>query len=482
MTGIRSAAGFLALVLVLCSCQKEDPAGPDGEETFAVETGNSVIPYLKIETRGREIINEPKIPAELTIYLRQKQVQQTPVGIEYRGSTSFRISDKKSFGIETWDEEGNDIDVSFFDFPPEEDFILSGHIVNLKDRYVFDRTLIYNYLGYNIFREMGCYASRTEFVELEINGEYQGLYVFMEKLKREDHRIAIEKMDPGDEDSLSITGGYILKIDKTAGGESAADQPLAYYLSNWEDDARYTPEISFRSAYDIYGEPLDLEPFGPPYHSGQYLETYFLYEEPDADQITPAQKAYIREYIHRFETALLTDDFTSDRRTYTDYVELSSFVDYFILNELVRNVDGYRLSTFLVKDRGGKLRMGPVWDLDIGYDSGGRIPWDGWVIDYNEYVDRDAWMMPFWWPRLMEDPLFRDALRERWSTLRAGVLSNESVLSLVDEASDYLIDNGAVERNYHRWDQGIGVDYPSSIGNLKRFLGERLLWMDSRIL
>ncbi len=480
--GIRASAGLMTLLLVMCYCQPEEPEGPSGEPLFAVETGNSLIPYVVIWTNGAAIINEPKIPADLRVYIQKEEVLHTHIGIEYRGSTSFRISDKKSFGIETWDEQGNDMDVSFFDFPPEEDFILSGHIVNLGDRFVFDRTLIYNYLGYNLFRTMGRYASRTEFVELEINGEYQGLYVFMEKLKRDLNRIAIDKLAPGDEDSVSITGGYILKIDKTAGGESATNQPLEYYLSNWEDDARYTPEISFRSAYDINGILLQIEPFRPPYHPDQYLETYFLYEHPKAEQITAAQKNYIQDYIHRFETALLTDDFQTELRTYTDYIELSSFVDYFILNELVRNVDGYRLSTFLVKERSGKLKMGPVWDLDIGYDSGDRVPRDGWVIDYNQYVSQDAWMVPFWWPRLMEDPVFRTALKERWSSLRTGVLSNAAVLNMVDGAVDYLQNNGAVTRNYTRWDQGIGIDYNSSVERLHTFLEERLLWMDGTIM
>lgn len=465
----------------LWSCEKEPIDEPEDEPLFAVETGNSLIPYVTVETRGLGILNEPKIPAEMSIYVQKSEVQSVQIGIEYRGSTSFRISNKKSYGIETWDADGNDVDVSFFDFPEEEDFILMGHIVNTEQGYIFDRTLMYHYLGYELYRDMGRYASRCEFVELEINGEYQGIYIFMEKLKRDRNRIDISTLDVADTDPQAITGGYILKIDKTAGGDINIDQPLEYYETNWADDARYTEEISFRSEYDINGNLLEMEPFGPPYHSDQYLETYFLYEYPKAENITEAQKAYIREYIYEFETALLTDDFSSENRTYTTYIDLNSFVDHFILNELVRNVDGFRLSTFLYKDRGGKLHMGPVWDLNIGYDSGDRVPFDNWVINYNQYVDRDAWMMPFWWPRLMEDPLFRNAVRTRWTELRNSVLSTVQLLYLVDQTASHLIDNGAVNRNYTIWDAGLGVDYQASVANLKSYLQDRTQWMDGEI-
>jgi hypothetical protein len=470
----------------MTSCQEDPlpgpgPGDPDEDPVFAVETGSSRIPYVMIETFGTGILNEPKVAAALVIYQQKAEIQRVQIGIEYRGSTSYRISDKKSYGIETWDEQGNDIDVAFFGFPEEEDFILSGQILDTIDHWGFDRTLLYNYLGYNLFRDMGSYASRTEFVEVEINGIYQGVYVFMEKLKRDRNRIDVATLDPAENTPDLISGGYVLKIDKTSGGDNNLNQPLEYFEDNWADDARYSEAISFRSDYDIYGELIDFEPFGEPYHSNMYLETYFLYEYPKDRNISEAQKAYIQFYIDGFESALLNDDFSTDQRTYTDYIDLESFVDFFIINELTRNVDAYRLSTYMYKDRGEKLRMGPVWDLDIGYFSGDRIPMDDWVIHYNSYVDRDAWMLPFWWTRLMEDPLFRTALKARWNELRMGVLSNEQLQWKVDEAVHYLELNGAVERNYQRWDQGSGFDYQAQIEMLKSYLRNRSQWMDGAI-
>lgn len=473
----------LILLFLLNACKKEDPGqiSSGGENLFEVEIGDSEIPYLIVDTKGAEIQNEPKIPAELKIFIDKQEVLKTNIGIEYRGSTSFRLSDKKSFGIETWDAEGEDAEVALLDFPEEEDWILNGHIVNFDDQFIIDRTLMYHYFGYQLSRNIGRYASRSKFVELEVNGDYKGVYVFMEKLKRDGNRIDVAKLKPSDVDAASITGGYILKIDKTAGGDLGIIQPLEYYYDNWQDDATYTPEISFRSKYDINGKIINFEAFDPPYHSNQYLETYFLYEYPKAEDITDAQKAYIQDYIHQFETALLTDDFSSDLRTYTDYIDVNSFVDYFILNELCRNVDAYRISTYLHKDRGGKLNMGPIWDLNIGYDTGDRIPWDDWVINYNQFVDKDSWMTPFWWLRLMEDPVFRQAVKTRWTSLRTGAMSAASLLRLVDETAAYLQKNGAIERNYTRWDIGKPVDYGEAVQSLKSFLEFRAQWMDGEI-
>ena len=94
---------------------------------------------------------------------------------------------------------------------------------------------------------------------------------------------------------------------------SAQDSLNMEKLYNWDDDARYTEENSFRSKYDIDGKLIGFDPYGPPYHGDQYLETYFLYEYPKAENISEAQKEYIQDYIFEFETALLTDDFVHMR-------------------------------------------------------------------------------------------------------------------------------------------------------------------------
>ena len=128
---------------------------------------------------------------------------------------------------------------------------------------------------------------------------------------------------------------------------------------------------------------MDVEPFRPPYHDQQYRETYFLFEHPKPNGLNGEMRNYIEEYVFDFETALLNDDLSSSTRTYTDYIDLASFADGFIMNELAGNIDAYRISTFLHKPRGEKLRFGPIWDLNIGYGRQGRVPWEDWIANYN---------------------------------------------------------------------------------------------------
>lgn len=478
----RNTLAFsLLFIFFLTSCQEPIEVliskGDDGQ-VFAIDTEESEIPYLVIDTEGRDIPYEPGVLAKMKIYQKKKLIQNQAIDIEFRGKTSFRLSDKKGFNFETVDDSGAGMDVAFFGMPVEEDWRLIGHVVNLNEKYIWDRSLIYNHVGYDLSRKMGKYASRGQFVEIEVNGEYLGVYYFCEKLKRDSKRIDIKSLNSG---STNLTGGYILKIDKSDAGPEHDGKPLSYFMNNWDDDARYTAFNSFRSNYDIFKRTLASPPFGAPYHPMLYLETYFNYEYPKAEDISPAQKGYIAGYMDQFEKALITDDFATPNRTYTTYIDLNSFVDYFLLSELCRNVDAYRISTFLQKDRDGKLAMGPIWDMNIGFDEGGRIPMTDWVANYNDYVSDDPWMVPFWWDRLLEDPLFKKAVKTRWQTLRQGEFSASSLQKVVDDAEGYLRKNGAVERNYAKWDRGIGVNYDQTIQNLKTFLTDRSIWMDAQI-
>ncbi|AMQ57878.1 CotH kinase family protein [Algoriphagus sanaruensis] len=469
------------LMLLLLGCKDPEIApvvkGDDGV-VFAVDTKDSQIPYIVVDTKGKEILYEPGVLAEMKIYNKKKLELTQGINIEFRGKTSFRLSDKKGYNFETVDGTGEGVDVELLGLPAEEDWRFVGHVVNLNEKYAWDRSLIFNHVGYEFSRMIGKYASRGKFVELEVNGEYLGVYLLQEKLKRDSNRIDIKSLN---EASTNLTGGYILKIDKADAGPEHDGKPISYFMNNWEDDARYTAQNSFRSNYDINGNRLTFPAYSAPYHPQQFLETYFTYEYPKAEDITASQKDYIANYIEEFEAALLADDFSSDLRTYTDYIEVSTFVDYFLVNELTRNVDAYRLSTYLVKNRDGKLEMGPVWDMNLAFDEGGRIPMDGWVMNYNNYVSNDPWMIHFWWPKLLADPQFRQQVKTRWNAIRKDVWSNASLQKVVDDAVSYLRTNGAVERNYAKWDKGLGVDYDGIIISLKDYINQRSAWMDSEI-
>ena len=132
----------------------------------------------------------------------------------------------------------------------------------------------------------------------------------------------------------------------------------------------------------------------------------FLYEYPDAEVITAQQKIYISSYIKDFENALASADFKDPNIGYSKYIDVPSFIDFFLLNEISNNVDGYRLSTYMHKDRSGKLKMGPVWDFNLAlgnadYCGGGET--NLWAYKFNERCSQDYWLIPFWWERLLQD-------------------------------------------------------------------------------
>ena len=261
---------FGFLIILGCNSIDEISDNPDSnQETDTIDNCSSCnieLYQFVINTLGGEIVDEPKIPSALTIKKKDSIFYSGNIGIEIRGESS-QYFDKKSYGFETWDENYEDMDVSLLEFPEEEDWILYGPYS--------DKSLIRNKLIYELSNQMGMYASRTQFIELSINSDYKGLYVFMEKLKRDKNRINISKLKETDLDENSISGGYIIKIDK----------------SDMEDGS-YTDYNSFKSNYDVFGNI-----------NGDKL-IFFNYEYPKPSDIHSYQKNYIQNYFHEFEDAL----------------------------------------------------------------------------------------------------------------------------------------------------------------------------------
>lgn len=457
---------FIVLFIGLNSCTKD------------YTTGQLPMVYLDVDGQIRP---DNKIDGEFSIEVDNRTVVSGNMGVEYRGSTSYRMSDKKSYGFEIRKSNGNSTPKALLGMPAESDWILMGHVIRSNgpdDLYAFDPTLMHHYIGYELARNIGMYAARCRWVELTVNGVYQGVYILMEKPKAD--RMRIDVSAPNGRNEPGITGGYVLKIDKTA-SYAPSGRELSYYDNNWGDDANYTGYISFRSAYDIQGSTMDIEPFRPPYHDQQYRETYFLHEFPRPNDLNGEMRTYISDYIYDFETALLLDNLNGTH-TVNDFIDMETFVDGFIMNELAGNVDAYRISTFLHKPRGGKLRFGPIWDLNIGYGRQGRVPWDDWIANYNDYVNQDAWMVPFWWDMFLEDDQFRSMVKNRWSVYRSGALSDAAVYGLVDATESRLLSTGAAERNYDLWRaENRTVNFEGEVDFLRYYLEQRLAWMDEEI-
>lgn len=436
------------LTLVFLSAQEFFPQ---------VNFTSSNLPIVVINTEGKTILDEPKINAFMGIIFKGDGIinyltdpfnnYEGRIGIEIRGSSSQQFP-KKQYGFETWDDDGEDMDVSLLGFPEESDWILSAPYS--------DKTLLRNVLTYKIANDLGRYASRTKFCELVLNGEYMGVYILMEKIKRDKNRVNIKKLEAEDIAGDKLTGGYIIKIDKQEGTVTGG-----WNSPSWN------------------------------YNNGN-RKVYYQYEYPSGDDLTSEQVNYIQSYILNFETVTFSNQYDKPFGGYFDFIDIDSFIDFYIINEISKNVDGYRLSTFLYKNRqseGGKLKLGPVWDFNLAYGNANYD--DGWKTEGWEvfYDNNSYWRTPFWAMKLMDNSIFKNRFAKRWNELRSTVLSSNYLNTFIDSTtSDF---EQARIRNFERWDVldsliwpnfYIGKTYEDEINYLKNWLNNRIKWIDDNII
>ena len=438
---------FLTFFLFLLNCEKESTDINNTSEELNLDETN-LLPQFKIDTSNKTIVDEPKIPASMDLYIDGGLNKSYNIGIEIRGSSS-QFFEKKSYGVETWDSNNEDIDTDLGGFPEEEDWILYGPFS--------DKSLIRNVLIFQLSNAIGMYGSRTDFYELTINDKFLGTYVLMEKIKRDKNRVNISKNLDDD-----ISGGYIIKIDKPP-------------------DEGYTSANSFSSKFDTRGSYVGAS------------DIKFLYTYPKSSEISNDQKNYIKNYLNDFEEALLSSNFQDPELGYQKYIDIDSFVDFLILNEISKNIDAYRISTFMHKDKNQKLKMGPIWDFNLGF---GNVNYcdaeleSGWSYKFNDVCGGDNWKVPFWWNRLFEDPAFVSKLKNRWSDLRTNILSDQNLQDRIDEITNFLIEHNAPRRNFDKWtiigkyvwpNNYIGNNYGEEISYLKNWLEKRVKWMDEEI-
>ena len=419
---------------------------------------SSNLPIIIINTNGQTIVDDPKITADMGIIFNGENVRNNvsdpsnhyngKIGIEIRGQSS-QMFPMKSYSLELRDAAGGSFEKSLFGMPKEADWVLYAPYT--------DKTLMRNFLAYIISNELGRWAAHCRFVEVVINGDYKGIYVFMERIKRGSGRVNIAKMGNTDVSGDAVTGGYIFSLDKEPNG--------------W---------------FSSYAVPNSI-------NQGK---RQFSYVYPKPENIVQAQKDYIKSYVDSFENALAAPTFQDKTNGVRKFADLSSFIDYFIVNEISRNVDGYRLSTFLYKDRNSKDRRifaGPAWDYDLAfrnanYCQGSNI--DGWAYQFNSVCPGDAaGLIPFWWNRLMLDTAFTGSLRCRWKDVRNTTISNDHLNHVID--SIVTLTNEARQRHFQRWPvlgqyiwpnpNPIPANYAGEISALKEWLTNRLIWIGYNI-
>jgi spore coat protein CotH len=401
-----------------------------------IEDNNKVLAKLSIIDNRDGSLNKVTDPPSLDVN----------IGIEYRGSTSQGF-DKKPFSIEIWDENQEDLDTSILDMPKESDWILNAAYN--------DKTLMRDMLSYILGGSLMEYAPRGRYCEMILNGRYEGIYIFGEKIKRDKNRVPVDKIENTDISGDRLTGGYIIKLDKETGG------------SNFSWNSQY---VSI---------------------PGSWQRPLFQIDYPSSPN--SSQYNYIKNHFDKLEDVIRSNTYDDPVEGWRKYIDEKSVLDFIIMNELAKNGDGYRLSTYMYKERdsdGGKIKMGPLWDFNlsfgnINYCTGGSPT--GFVItNFNTVCRDDAWVIHFWWERFLRDNLFFENLRKRYSDLRKNQLSNQNIFGTIDSLAQLI--SPATGRNFQRWpilgtyvwpNSFVGQTYDEEINFLKNWTEERLRFLDS---
>jgi spore coat protein CotH len=337
--------------------------------------------------------------------------------------------------------------------PAENDWVL---IANYNDK-VFMR----NTLAFDLFAKMGHYQPHTQLCELDSNGVYEGIYVLTEKIKRDKNRVDISKLEVTDTSGNNLTGGYIIKVDNTDG--SGTDY--------WN---------STDQAFD---------------RPGAY--PYFVYTYPKPEDIVKQQKMYIQGFIKTIDSVLKSPNWGDPAVGYRKYFDAASFVDYFIVGEVSRNVDTYKKSAFFYKDKDskdGRLHDGPVWDFDWAWKNINECEVNatdgsGWTYLISS-VCQSYPVPPGWMNKFLQDTNFTNELHTRYSFLRKNILSITSLNHYID--SIHTLVNEAQVRHYQRWPiLGINVGTPEvdaqpatfdgEITKFKNWILTRLTWLDANM-
>lgn len=291
-----------------------------------------------------------------------------------------------------------------------------------------DRTLLRNIVAMKLSEICGfSWTPMMRSVEVYLNNEYQGVYTLCEHKKVSSSRVAIDK-----------------KTDFYFEIEENQDETTVWRTS--------------------MGVPM-------------------MFSEPEVP--TPEQFDYVRQLFNDFEKALYSDDVAA----YEDYVDVDSFINYYIVQELTKNVDGnFRKSTFLTKEQGKKLEMYHLWDFDLTLGNCGYFDWrvgngpqNFFIKDFaSNCTPGDNWIN-----LMMRDPAFLIKLKSRWDALMPQF---EKIPEFIEQQALYL--DQAQKRNFQRWSILESVDwvmfpslgsYEKEVDYLIDFYTDRLYWLDSAI-
>lgn len=363
-------------------------------------------------------------------YLGADNLDKYKARIRYRGRSSLKF-DKKGYSIKFVNDKNEKINESFLGMPSDSEWSLHGPFI--------DKSLIRNYMWYNIAQEIMGEAPKTRFLELYVDNEYQGVYVAVESVTQsENSRVKIESINKD-----SIATSYLIQLDTDKGTS----------VTNMYTFSKYTYKLI---------SPL-----------------YLTIKYPTDEDLSDDVRKYIYDDFAHFEKMLYSYDY----KEYEKYIDVDSFVNYFIINEFTQNYDAGYLSTYIYKDVSGKYKM-YIWDFNSASNN--------YRMDLlEEGTQRFEFDKSLWFSMLLKDPEFVNAIIERYEELRKSYLSDEYLNRYIDDTVEYL--GSAIDRNFLKWGYTLDANYeefstnfmPTShdeaIIHLKDSIKRRAVWMDKYI-
>ena len=420
--------------------------------------GQGAVPTSGDQAAYIAIFEPDKTTGRATLAGRPTVEGRIGLNVRGRGSQGYA---KSSLAVEFWDELNQDKSVEVMGMPAESDWVFYATLNT-------DAVQIHNPLAREMSNILGRPASRTRFAEVFLNtgggavrhanltnGNYNGLYVVMEKIKRGDHRVNVASLDPGDSDPETITGGYIFKSD---------DPPEA---------DEYTFIGAQQQVIMVYpGKRSLLQPQ------------------------RSAQLNYVRTLFNNFGSALFGTNSADPVLGYAGYIDVDSWIDHSIVSVTTFNVDAIRLSGYFFKDRNKRIEMGPVWDCDrsLGSTDGRQLNPRRWRGDQGD-GGTDYFNAPgpgpahHWYGQLYRDINFWQRFIDRYQTARTGPYSLTNLYSIIDRLIAEVTE--AQARDFAKWGgiaplrntNGTGSGtFATEVTWLKTWLANRLDFMDTNFL
>ena len=399
-------------------------------EDYTIIVKNTGLPVVRIETPGGKTV------ASKTVWMDGAKIRiEKPDGkVDYEGSMEI-----KGRGNSTWNyvkkpyalrlkEKGE-----ILGMPSHKRWIL---LANWKDR-----TILRNDAAFWLSRHTGLpYTVRGQFVELVLNGKHLGNYYLCEQIKLNKKRVNIEKMDAMETDPQKITGGWLLELDTYYDYQDYVDEKHKFRYPN------------------LFNLP-------------------WIVKDPDDDEISNEAYQYIQGWIKDLET-LMKDSNKVRAHAYEEFLDVDTAIDYLIVEELTGNNDFYNYwpsagphSTYLYKERGGKLYHGPVWDFD-----------------YHVFCPQftNQWVgatKSIFYPALLKDEKFRERLVERWEMQKNEL---KKLPDYIDEQADRIRESERI--NHKMWpivnnpeNGDENMTFQESVERIKKAFLDKWEWMDKNI-